>query len=200
MKFITLLAALAAFAILPARAEESPPPPAGPGATVPAPAPTQPGATAPPPVAKKEEEDGASMIKRLQNAAAMLMNSQGITGKLTSLEKDLAAANATIARLTAELNEKTTLLATFDAWLTEQGHTTAKEAAADPAKAFEKAVGSGVAATVRQIGVPAATITTKLNDQAPQALDDIQAQLAACKTPSERQAMLAANAKLILSN
>ena len=159
-KFSLLAVALAAIAFAPcATAQDAPP---GPAASAPVPAAPVPAAeTLPQPVARKEEDEQAGMLARLRTAAAALTNTGGVSGKVAALEKEITARDKTIAQLTADLKERTDLLASFDAWLTEQGHTTAKTAAADPGKAFAEAVGTGVAAAVQKIGVPAATITVK---------------------------------------
>lgn len=210
MRFsLPLLSALCALLwFTPAAHAENAPPPAGPAVSQtppPAPPSTPPSSQAPAPVAKKEEDEGASMMDRLRAAKAGMFNSDGIAGKVAALEKQvstltaqLAERDKTIAQLRADLQERTELLSTFDTWLQEQGHTTAKEAAADTAKAFETAVSTGVANTIRKIGVPVATIKAKsAPEAAASTLEDVEQQLAAAKSSAERQALLAKHKDVI---
>ncbi len=84
-----------------------------------------------------------------------------LAARITALEAQLTERNEQIATLTAENDRQRADLARVGTWLVENGHAGTREAATDPAAAFVTAVGTNVAAAVRQIGVPAATLITQ---------------------------------------
>ena len=113
-----------------------------------------------------------------------------------SLTQSVATRDATIAQLQATVQEQKTMLEQIGSWLVENGHSDPSSVAANPAAAFGDAVGTGVAAAVRTIGIPSASVPTA---PAPPAgsenkLDEIREQIANCKDPKQL-GRLAAEAK-----
>lgn len=202
MRFLSFL--LCALSVLlftspAARAEDSPPPPAGNVVTQTDPAaptnPTNPAADSGTKTnARKEEDDEtAGMLSRIKAYA---------TGK-TTLANNIAALEKKVATLTAQVKERDDRIATltsenekmrgdlaaFADWLEANGHTTAKEAASDPAAAFQKAVGNGVATEVRKIGVPAATVKTPAASKGEGGTDSLREAFRAETDPVKKSAL-----------
>lgn len=148
-------------------AEDTPPPPP-PGAQQQPPAPPANPDPAqqhqPAPAARKEDEDHVSFMARIKAYASSKTRLAGqnsnLSGEVERLTTTITERDATIATLQAENARLTADLTRIAQWLNEQG-IDSRTAAADPAAAFEKAVGAGVAATVRKIGVAAETIQTR---------------------------------------
>ena len=203
MKF--LLACLAAALALSGNVNAEPSaPPSVPAATVQHPAPTPapaPAAQNPAPVARKEDEPANLTI--LQRVAAFASGRQraaenvaGLQAQIDTLTQSIAARDAAIAQLQATISEQTGMLEQIGAWLVENGHSSPSSVAQNPAAAFGAAVGTGVAAAVRTIGIPAALVPTAPapSSGADSKLDDIREQIANCKDPKEL-GRLAAEAK-----
>lgn len=201
-----LFALLFVLAALPVAAEDTPAP-AVPTASAPAPVPAAPnGQAVPTPVARKEDEP-ASILDRVRGMANALTNAHGISGRLADLTAQvnaltatIAERDATIATLRATIAEQSGVLTQLDTFLTQHGTPGGTPAAvANPAAALEAAVSTQVANTVRQIGVPVAAIgTTSAAQSGPATMEDVEAQLAAAKTPAERQKILTEQRALIL--
>lgn len=168
LRFTVLLLFTATFAIATrSMAEDNPPPPpANPTAQQPPPAP--PGNPAsdsgqPAPHARKEEEQPApaeaeaSFWARIK---AYGSSKTKLAANANTLATQLQERDTRIAQLEAENTRLTADLTRLANWLTEQG-IDPKDTAADPAKAFQTAVGAGVANEVRKIGVPVDKLKTR---------------------------------------
>jgi pyruvate/2-oxoglutarate dehydrogenase complex dihydrolipoamide acyltransferase (E2) component len=205
----SLIACLAAALALSGNvnAEPSAPPPV-PAATAQPPAPTPapaPAAQAPAPTARKEDEPASLTI--LQRVAAFASgrqraaeNTASLQAQIDGLTQSVATRDATIDQLQATVQEQTEMLQQIGSWLVENGHSDPSSVAANPAAAFGEAVGTGVAAAVRTIGIPSASVPTA---PAPSACGtsithaELEEQLAACKSIRERQDFLAKHKDLI---
>lgn len=202
------LFALVAAALLwaaPAYADTSAPPP-DPGISAQTPAPAAPPVTAaqtPAPVARKE--DGQVSLSALDHIAAFLSgkkrvaeNTSSLQSQIEALTQSITERDATIAQLQATITQQTDMLQQISAWLTENGHSDPAAVAANPAAAFGDAVGTGVAAAVRTIGIPTASVpTAPAQSSGPESkLDEIREQIAACKDPKELGRLAAAAQKL----
>ena len=186
-----------------ANAEPSAPPPVPAAAQqIPGPAPQPaPAAQNPAPVARKEDEPANLTI--LQRVAAFASgrqraaeNTASLQAQIDALTQSVDARDVTIAQLQAIVQEQTGMLEQIGSWLVENGHSDPSSVAENPAAAFGEAVATGVAAAVRTIGIPSASVPTA---PAPSAgsenkLDEIREQMANCKDPKEL-GRLAAEAK-----
>lgn len=144
------------------------------------------------PANNEDKGEAASMFAKI---AAYAKSKTGEANSLAGLQKKVATLTAQVkerddklAALQAKADEQTELLASFAEWLEANGHCTAQEAAAEPAKAFEKAVGAGVANTVRKIGIPAAVVTVATAGSAidAEALESLIEKMNASTDPGER--------------
>ena len=210
-----LLIALAAALCLSGTAHADPtaaPPPPGPSAQTPVP-PTAPAnaSQTPAPVARREDEPANAAppvnLGILQRVAAFATgrtraaeNSATLQSQIQTLTQAVSARDATIAQLTAQLAEKTGMLQEIGNWIVENGHSDPAAVAANPAAAFGAAVGTGVSAAVRTIGVPAATVPSPAADATRITTADLEDALAKCKTAREKQDLLAKHRALILSS
>lgn len=159
----------------------------------------------PAPVARKEDEPASLTI--LQRVAAFASgrqraaeNTASLQAEIDSLTQSVATRDAAIAKLQATVQEQTEMLQQIGSWLVENGHSDPSSVAANPAAAFGEAVGTGVAAAVRTIGIPSGSVPTA---PAPSAgtenkLEDICEQMANCKD-SKELGRLAAKAKKLRS-
>lgn len=201
-----LLAAALCFLPTALRAEDTPAAPVAiHGNPPPAPAPPAADSGEKPTARREDEDETAGMLARIK---AYTTGKTKLANNITSLEKEIASLtndlkerDKCITALTTENEKMRADLAAFGEWLETNGHTTAKQAAADPATAFKKAVGDGVSTEVRKIGIPAALVKTNPAASAqPATLADLEDRLKDCKSPQERQELLAANKKLILAS
>ena len=184
--------------------------PVAPGVSVLTPAPAAPPVTAaqiPAPVARKEDEPVS--LSPLDHIAAFLSgkkraaeNTSGLQSQIAALTQSLSERDATITQLQATITQQNDMLQQISAWLVENGHSDPAAVAANPAAAFGDAVGTGVAAAVRQIGVPVAAVpTAPAQSSGPESeLDEIREQIAACKDPKELGRLAAAAQKLRTAN
>lgn len=184
MRLFSLILCASALFLSPALAQDPPPPP-GAVVTQPAPVPT------PPPAAdsgekttarKEDEDETAGMFARI---AAFAKSKTGMANNIAGLQKQIGDLSAQVKDLQAKLDERNALLAQFAEWLEINGHTSAQAAAADPGKAFQQAVGTGVANEIRKIGVPAATLKTSSTSAAASTEEDLEAIIAQMKTESD---------------
>jgi hypothetical protein len=205
-----LLIALAAALFLSGTAHADPaaaPPPPGTTAQTPVPPPAPANASqTPPPAARKEDEP--VNVSALQHVANFLSgrkrsadNASSLQAQVDTLTQNIAARDATIAQLQATITEQNGMLEQISAYLTESGLSDPAAVAANPASAFSTAVGTGVAAAVRTIGVPLANVPSPAaasGSGATSQLDEIREQMANTKDPLER-GKLAAQAKKLRS-
>jgi hypothetical protein len=183
-----------------------PTPAAQPAAPAPQPTPA-PAAQTPAPIARREDEpDNLSILQRVAAFATSRKraaeNTAGLQSQLDSLRQSLTERDATITGLQATIAKQEGMLQEIGNWLVDNGHSDPSAIAANPAAAFGDAVGNGVAAAVRTIGVPAASVPTA---PAPSAgaeskLDEIREQIAACKDPKELGRLAALAHKLRTAN
>jgi hypothetical protein len=183
--------------------------PTVPGVSAQTPAPAAPATTAqtPAPVARKEDEPvNLSILQRVaafatgrQRAAE---NTATLQSQIESLTQSVTERDATIAQLQATVTEQTGMLQEIGNWLVANGHSDPAAVAANPAAAFGDAVGTGVAAAVRTIGIPTASVpTAPAQSSGPESkLDEIREQIAACKDPKELGRLAAAAQKLRSAN
>lgn len=185
-------------------------PPSVPGISAQTPAPAAPPVTAsqtPAPVARKEDEPvNLSILQRVaafatgrQRAAE---NTASLQSQIDALTQSVSERDATISQLQATVTEQNGMLQEIGNWLVANGHSDPSAVAANPAAAFGDAVGTGVAAAVRQIGVPVAAVpTAPAQSSGPESkLDEIREQIAACKDPKELGRLAAAAQKLRSAN
>ena len=185
----------------------APPPVPGISAQTPAPADPVTAAQTPAPVARKEDEPvNLSILQRVaafatgrQRAAE---NTAGLQSQIAALTQSVSERDATIAQLQATVTEQTGMLQEIGNWLVANGHSDPAAVAANPAAAFGDAVGTGVAAAVRTIGIPTAAVpTAPAQSSGPESkLDEIREQIAACKDPKELGRLAAAAEKLRTAN
>lgn len=161
----------------------------------------------PAPVARKEDEPPSLSI--LQRVAAFASgrqraaeNTASLQAQIDALTQSVATRDATIAQLQATVQEQTTMLEQIGAWLVDNGHSDPSSVAANTAAAFGEAVGTGVAAAVRTIGIPSAAVPTA---PAPSAgagskLDEIREQMANTKDSKELGRLAAEASKLRSAN
>ena len=185
-------------------------PPPVPGISAQTPAPATPPVTAaqtPAPAARKEDEP--VNLSALDHIAAFLSgkkrvaeNTSSLQSQIEALTQSITERDATIAQLQATITQQTDMLQQISAWLTENGHSDPAAVAANPAAAFGDAVGTGVAAAVRTIGIPTASVpTAPAQSSGPESkLDEIREQIAACKDPKELGRLAAAAQKLRFAN
>lgn len=219
MRFLSLLllsVAALLWSVPVARATEGPPPavvalnaPAAPAA--PAPAPEAPAAAAPKASRREDEEQtpAAASGWSLNRLTAYLKTKSSLGAAVDERDKTIAALNARIAALEsgAELkaarDEAAALRADLEGFANyAQTHGLLNDAAPKtPAGlAAGAAVASAVSTQLASLGVPVAS----LPDATPSAsatltnLADIEAGLAACKTPEEKQAFLTKHKDFIL--
>jgi hypothetical protein len=207
---LRLLAILAAATLGASTAYADPSaPPTVPGISAQTPAPAAPvtAAQTPAPTARKEDEPVNLTI--LQRVAAFATGRQRAAENTASLQDQVAALtqsvserDATIAQLQSTITEQTGMLQQIGNWLVENGHSDPSTVAANPAAAFGDAVGTGVAAAVRTIGIPTAAVPTAPAQSAGQEskLDEIREQIAACKDPKELGRLAALAYKLRTAN
>jgi pyruvate/2-oxoglutarate dehydrogenase complex dihydrolipoamide acyltransferase (E2) component len=181
-----------------------------PGVSAQTPAPTAPpanGAQTPAPAARREDEPASLSI--LQRVAAFASgrqraaeNTASLQAKIDTLTQSLSARDATISQLQATISEQTGMLEQIGAWLVDNGHSDPSAVAANPAAAFGDAVGTGVAAAVRTIGIPTAAVpTAPAQSSGPEnKLDEIREQIANTKDPKELGRLAAAAYKLRAAN
>lgn len=184
-----------------------PPPVPGISAQTPAPAAPVTAAQTPAPVARKEDEPvNLSILQRVaafatgrQRAAE---NTASLQAQIDALTQSVTERDATIAQLQATVTEQTGMLQEIGNWLVANGHSDPAAVAANPAAAFGDAVGTGVAAAVRTIGIPTAAVpTAPAQSSGPESkLDEIREQIAACKDPKELGRLAAAAQKLRFAN
>lgn len=220
MRFLSLLllsSAALLWSVPVARATEGPPPavvalnaPAAPAA--PAPAPEAPAAAAPKAARREDEEQTPAAAPQgwsLNRLTAYLKTKSSLGAAVDERDKTIAALNARIAALEsgAELkaarDEAAALRADLEGFANyAQTHGLLNDAAPKtPAGlAAGAAVASAVSNQLANLGVPVAS----LPDATPSAsatltnLADIEAGLAACKTPEEKQAFLTKHKDAIL--
>lgn len=200
------LAAAALFWSGPVYADPSAPITPGVSAQTPAPPPPPaPGAQAPAPVARKEDEPVSLSI--LQRVAAFASGRQRaaentaiLQAQIETLTQSISDRDSTISQLQATVTEQTEMLQQIGAWLVDNGHSDPSAVAANPAVAFGDAVGTGVAAAVRTIGIPTAAVpTAPAQSSGPDnKLDELREQIANTKDPKEL-GRLAAEAKKLRS-
>lgn len=182
--------------------------PPTPGTTAQTPVPTPAPANAsqtPPPAARKEDE--RVNVSALQHVANFLSgrkrsaeNATSLQAQVDTLTQSLAARDATIAQLQATITEQNGMLEQISAYLTESGLSDPAAVAANPAAAFSNAVGTGVAAEVRKIGVPLSSVPSPAADGTRLTHAELEESLAKCKTAKERQDLLAKHKDIIFSN
>lgn len=117
----------------------------------------------PAPVARKEDEP-LSILQRVAAFASgrqrAAENTASLQAEIDALTQSVATRDATIAQLQATITEQTGMLEQIGAWLVDNGHSDPSSVAQNPATAFGQAVGTGVAAAVRTIGIPSAAVPT----------------------------------------
>lgn len=159
MRFTHLLTLCAALLALPtmARAEDTPPPPANP-----APAPAA--HTEVQPKARKEEEGETTTAGLLSRLKAWGTGKNELADEIASLKQALTESQATIATLQSEkealAKENAALrkdVGDFAAWMEAREGTAPSGSTPEGRKAAE-AIGAGVAAVVRKIGVNVAEV------------------------------------------
>lgn len=210
MKIRLFVLLAAAFFLADHATAESDAPPPTPAAQTPAPAPQPtpaPAAQTPAPVARKEDEpENLSILQRVAAFATsrqrVAENTVALQSQLDSLRQSLAERDATITALRATIAKQEGMLQEIGNWLVENGHSDPQAIAKNPAAAFKDAVGNGVAAAVRTIGVPAASVPTAPVPSAgsESKLDEIREQIAACKDPKELGRLAALAHKLRTAN
>jgi pyruvate/2-oxoglutarate dehydrogenase complex dihydrolipoamide acyltransferase (E2) component len=207
----SLIACLAAALALSGNvnAEPSAPPPV-PAATAQPPAPTPapaPAAQTPAPTARKEDEPASLTI--LQRVAAFASgrqraaeNTASLQSQIETMTQSLSARDATISQLQATVTEQAEMLQQIGAWLVDNGHSDPASVAQNPATAFGEAVGTGVAAAVRTIGIPTAAVpTAPAQSSGPESkLDELREQIANTKDPKELGRLAAEAQKLRTAN
>jgi hypothetical protein len=132
-------------------------------------------------------------------------NANSLQAQVDTLTQTIAARDATIAQLQATITEQNGMLEQISAYLTESGLSDPAAVAANPAAAFSNAVGTGVAAAVRTIGVPLANVPSPASASASGSgatsqLDEIREQMANTKDPLERGKLAAQAKKLRFAN
>lgn len=187
---------------------EAPPPtpaaqPASP-AQPPAPAP-QPASQTPAPVARREDEpENQTILQRVAafatNRRRVAENQSTLQSQIDALKQSLAERDATITGLQATIAKQEGMLQEIGNWLVENGHSDPAAAASNPGAAFGNAVGNGVAAAVRTIGVPVAAVPTAPAAAGQSKLEDVLEQIAACKDPKELGRLAALAQKLRSAN
>ena len=207
LRLFALIAA-AALGASTAYADTSTPPPAPDiSAQTPAPAAPVTAAQTPAPVARKEDEP--VNLSPLDHIAAFLSgkkraaeNTSSLQSQIAALTQSITERDATITQLQATITQQSDMLQQISAWLVENGHSDPAAVAANPAAAFGDAVGTGVAAAVRQIGVPVAAVpTAPAQSSGPESkLDEIREQIANTKDPKELGRLAAAAQKLRFAN
>lgn len=168
-KLLALIAALTLFSFCQARADDTPAAPPAP-AQQQAPPTDQTPAPAPP-VAKKPEEDNepGAFMRRLQAGAAILTGNHASLQDIADKDKQIAALQAKVTALEAEVTSLKAAVAKKEGIILEalnfaRGMTdgTAPKDQAAPNQAAQDmadAIQRGIAAEVRKVGVPAATLT-----------------------------------------
>jgi hypothetical protein len=202
------LAAAALFWSGPVYADSAAPPAWGFSAQTPAPA-APPAATAqtPAPVARKEDEPvNLSILQRVAAFASgrqrAAENTAILQAQIETLTQSISDRDSTISQLQATVTEQTEMLQQIGAWLVDNGHSDPSAVAANPAVAFGDAVGTGVAAAVRTIGIPTAAVpTAPAQSSGPDnKLDELREQIANTKDPKELGRLAAEAHKLRTAN
>lgn len=175
MRFNRLILTCAALLALPAlaRAEETPPPPAN----TPAPAPAA--HVTEQPKARKEDEAETTTAGLMARLKAWGTGKNELADEIAGLKKALEESQATVAQLQAEnerlTGENTALrkdVADFAAWMEARQGTTPAGSTPEGKKA-SAAISAGVAAAVRQIGVPVADVPSAGSNGGTSAAEEI---------------------------
>ncbi len=192
---LRLFALVAAAALWSGPVYADPSAPIVPGVSAQTPAPNPPpapGAQTPAPVARKEDEPvNLSILQRVAAFASgrqrAAENTATLQAQIETLTQSLSARDATIAQLQATVQDQTEMLQQIGAWLVDNGHSDPAAVATNPAAAFGDAVGTGVAAAVRTIGIPTAAVpTAPAQSSGPESkLDELREQIANAKDSKE---------------